>query len=93
MSGISADDLGQVSGPRFHLNSEGLLVHNILVNGQKKPGLVLPPLGQSALYVVKVHHRLCTARFMDQSLPTKRFIYFLQMGLCVAGMANRVRSS
>ena len=56
MSGISADDLVQVSVPRCRLLIEGIIVHNLLVKGEQNSGSVLPPLGQSAMNVVNVRH-------------------------------------
>ena len=35
MSGISANDIGQVSGLICRLHSEGLLIQNLLVKGQQ----------------------------------------------------------
>ena len=55
--GISVDNISQVSGTRFRLHIKGLPFHNLPVKVQQNSGLVLPPLGQSALNVVKVRHR------------------------------------
>ena len=56
MGGLLADDLGQVSGPSHCFRHDGPPVRNIPVKIRRNPGLVVSPLYQIALDVVKVCH-------------------------------------